>query len=272
MNKQVSDRKPITAPALSRMKADGTPITMLTAYDASLAAHMESAGVDVVLIGDSLGNVVQGHDSTLAVTVDDIIYHCRAVARSLATSLLVADLPFMSERDVPHTLESAARLMRAGGAAMVKVEGAGYMCDNIRALVERSIPVCAHLGLTPQSVHSFGGFKVQGRGDEAAERLASEARAVAEAGAAMLVLECVPAELAGRIRRELSIPVIGIGAGADCDGQVLVSYDMLGLTPGKPPKFSKDFVAESGSIPGAVAAYVTAVREGRFPGPEHAFA
>src|SRR5699024_9781330 len=225
------------------MKAEGRRIVMLTAYDASLAAQLEMAGVDVALVGDSLGNVVQGQTSTLPVTLDQVVYHCQAVARGLVTTLLVADLPFMSDRDVPHALDAAARLMAEGGASMVKVEGAGHVLEVIAALVEHNMPVCAHLGLTPQSVHRLGGFRVQGRGEQAAVRLVGDAHAVAEAGASMLVLECVPAALSARITAELAIPVIGIGAGADCDGQVLVVYDMLGITPGKPPSFSKNFLA-----------------------------
>src|SRR5690625_3531796 len=219
------------------MKAEGRRIVMLTAYDASLAAQLEMAGVDVALVGDSLGNVVQGQVSTLPVTVDDVVYHCRSVARGLSTTLLVADLPFMSDRDVPHALDAAARLIGEGGAAMVKAEGAGHVCEVIAALTERNIPVCAHLGLTPQSVHRLGGYRVQGREQAAADQLLADARAVADAGAGMLVLECVPSGLAARVADALAIPVIGIGAGAGCDGQVLVVYDMLGITPGKTPKF-----------------------------------
>lgn len=268
---QASDRKPVTVPALRQMKEQARRIAMLTAYDASFAAQLEMAGVDVALVGDSLGMVIQGHDSTLPVSVDDMVYHCRAVARGLATTLLVADLPFMSDRDVPHALDAAARLFSEGGAAMVKIEGAGHVLAVIAALVERNMPVCAHLGLTPQSVHRLGGYRVQGRDETVAERLVADAHAVAEAGAAMLVLECVPSGLAGRITRELDIPVIGIGAGADCDGQVLVIHDMLGITPGKRPRFSKDFLSGRGSVADALSAYVEEVREGRFPDSEHAF-
>lgn len=269
---QASDRKSITVPRLSQMKAEGQRIAMLAAYDASFAAQLEMAGVDVVLVGDSLGMVVQGCDSTLPVTVDDMVYHCSAVARGLRTALLVADMPFMSERDVPHALESARRLMGEGGAAMVKLEGAGYICEVIAALVARDVPVCAHLGLTPQSVHRLGGYRIQGREAADAERLLADAHAVVAAGATLLVLECVPAELAGRITRELQIPVIGIGAGAATDGQVLVVYDMLGITPGRRPSFSKDFLAEQGSVAAALQAYVAAVRDGSFPGAEQTLA
>ncbi|HET6586290.1 MAG TPA: 3-methyl-2-oxobutanoate hydroxymethyltransferase [Oleiagrimonas sp.] len=268
---QAPDRKPVTAPSLRKMKSEGRKIVMLTAYDASLAAQLEMAGVDVALVGDSLGNVVQGHASTLPVTLDHMVYHCQAVARGLSTTLLVADLPFMTDRDVPHALDAAHRLVAEGGAAMVKVEGAGHVLEVIAAVTARNIPVCAHLGLTPQSVHRLGGYKVQGREQDVADQLLADGHAVADAGAGMLVLECVPSALAARIADELDIPVIGIGAGAGCDGQVLVIYDMLGITPGKRPKFSKDFLAGRGSVAEAIAAYARDVREGRFPDADHAF-
>jgi 3-methyl-2-oxobutanoate hydroxymethyltransferase len=264
-------RKPVTVPGLRAMKAEGRKIVMLTAYDASFAAQLETAGVDVALVGDSLGMVVQGHGSTLPVTVDDIVYHTAAVARGLSATLLVADLPFMSDRDVPHALDASTRLLAEGGAAMVKIEGAGPSCDVIAALSARDIPVCAHLGLTPQSVHAFGGYRVQGREQAGADKLLADAHAVADAGAALLVLECVPAALAARITAELPIPTIGIGAGADCDGQVLVVYDMLGITHGKRPRFSKDFLAGRGSVADAIAAYADDVRAGRFPAAEHTY-
>lgn len=264
-------RKPVTVPGLKAMKAEGRKIVMLTAYDASFAAQLESAGVDVALVGDSLGMVVQGRSSTLPVTVDEMVYHTAAVARGLSSTLLVADLPFMSDRDVPSAMEAATRLVAQGGAAMVKIEGAGRICEVIAALAERDIPVCAHLGLTPQSVNKFGGYKVQGKTQDAADKLLADARAVEAAGADLLVLECVPAAVAARITAGLSIPTIGIGAGVDCDGQVLVVYDMLGLTPGKRPRFSKDFLAGRDSIQGAIGAYVEDVREKRFPGVEHSF-
>ncbi len=264
-------RKPVTVPGLKAMKAEGRKIVMLTAYDASFAAQLESAGVDVALVGDSLGMVVQGRSSTLPVTVDEMVYHTAAAARGLAATLLVADLPFMSDRDIDTAMDAAARLVGQGGAAMVKIEGAGRVCAIISALAERDIPVCSHLGLTPQSVNRFGGYKVQGKTREAADKLLADAQAVEAAGADLLVLECVPSALAKRITEALTIPVIGIGAGVDCDGQVLVVYDLLGLTPGKRPKFSKDFLAGRDSIQGAIAAYVADVREGRFPGAEHSF-
>jgi 3-methyl-2-oxobutanoate hydroxymethyltransferase len=264
-------RKLVTVPGLKAMKAEGRKIVMLTAYDASFAAQLETAGVDVALVGDSLGMVVQGRTSTLPVTVDEMVYHTAAVARGLSATLLVADMPFMSDRDVPSAVEAATRLVAQGGAAMVKIEGAGRICEVIAALAERDIPVCGHLGLTPQSVNKFGGYKVQGKTPDAAAKLLADARAVEAAGADLLVLECVPAALAARITAELSIPTIGIGAGVDCDGQVLVVYDLLGLTPGKRPRFSKDFLAGRDSIQGAIGAYVEDVREKRFPGVEHSF-
>lgn len=270
-NASAPARKPVTVPGLKAMKAEGRKIVMLTAYDASFASQLETAGVDVALVGDSLGMVVQGRSSTLPVTIDDMVYHTATVARGLSSTLLVADLPFMSDRDVPAAMDAATRLVAEGGAAMVKIEGAGRVCEVIAALTERNIPVCAHLGLTPQSVNRLGGYKVQGKTEEAAMRLLEDARAVEAAGADLLVLECVPTALAARITSELSIPTIGIGAGVDCDGQVLVVYDLLGLTPGKRPRFSKDFLAGRGSIQAAIAAFAGDVREKRFPGPEHSF-
>jgi 3-methyl-2-oxobutanoate hydroxymethyltransferase len=262
-------RKPVTVPGLRAMKARGDKIVVLTCYDASFAAHMEAAGVDVALVGDSLGMVVQGQASTLPVTLDEMVYHTSLVARGLASTLLVADLPFMQFRDPATALAAAGRLMAEGGAAMVKLEGGSdWVCDVIAALAAHEVPVCAHLGLTPQSVHKMGGYRMQGKSGDAAARLREQARAVAAAGAELLVLESMPAALAGEITRDLAIPTIGIGAGAECDGQVLVCYDMLGLTPGHRPKFSKDFLAGRGSIRDAITAYADDVRAGRFPAPE----
>jgi 3-methyl-2-oxobutanoate hydroxymethyltransferase len=269
--KSAAGKTAMTVPRLYEMKARREKIAVLTAYDASFAAQCDAAGVDVVLVGDSLGMVVQGRNSTLPVSVDDMVYHTSAVARGVASALLVADLPFMSFRDVDAALVSAARLMADGGAAMVKLEGAGYVLEIIQALAQRSVPVCAHLGLTPQSVHKLGGYRVQGKTRAAAERLLADAKAVEHAGADLLVLECVPATLARRISAELTIPTIGIGAGVDCDGQVLVIYDMLGITPGKRPRFSKDFLAGSSSVSEAIRAYVKAVRDAEFPASEHSF-
>ena len=271
-NTSVPERKPVTVPGLSAMKAQGRRIVMLTAYDASFAWHLESAGIDVALVGDSLGMVVQGHRSTLPVTLDQMVYHTAAVARGLAATLMVADLPFMADRDLAHALDAGARLVGEGGAAMVKIEGAApHILESIAALAARAIPVCAHLGLTPQSVLKFGGFRIQGKEQAAADRVLSEALAVQAAGADLLVMEGVPAELGRRVTAALSIPVIGIGAGPHCDGQVLVIHDMLGITPGKRPKFSKDFLAGRDSVAAAISAYAEDVRSGAFPAPEHCF-
>lgn len=266
-----ADSKPWTVPALAEAKRNGQKLVMLTAYDAGFARTFDANGVDLILIGDSLGMVVQGHDSTLPVTVADIAYHTTAVARVLQRALLVADLPFGADATPERAFEASLQLLRAG-AEMVKIEGAGFKLDVIRYLVEREIPVCSHLGLTPQSVLTLGGFKVQGRG-EAAERLRADARAVAAVGAALLVLECVPSPLAAQVTADVAIPTIGIGAGPGCDGQVLVMHDFLGLDSGhRRPKFVKDFLAEGGSVAGAVRAYADAVRAGTFPDAEHAYA
>ncbi len=264
-------RVPVTVPGLRRMKAERIRIAMLTAYDASFAACMDAVGVDIVLVGDSLGMVVQGHPTTLPVSVDHMVYHCAAVARGLQRALLLADLPFLSYATPERALDSAGRLMAEGGAAMVKLEGAGAVVESIAFLSERSVPVCAHLGLTPQSVHRLGGYRVQGREAAAADRLRSDARAVVEAGAELLVLECVPRGLAAEITASCPVPVIGIGAGVDCDGQVLVMHDVLGVTPGKRPRFVRDFLATGGNVAQAFEAYVTAVRDGSFPTEAHGF-
>jgi 3-methyl-2-oxobutanoate hydroxymethyltransferase len=267
-----SDPRPVTVPDLAAAKQAGRKLAMLTAYDAGFARVLDACGVDIVLVGDSLGMVVQGRDSTLPVTVDDIEYHTRCVARGLRRALLLADMPFQSDGSLERALDAATRLLQAG-AGMIKLEGAAaHKLEAIRHLVEREIPVCAHLGLTPQSVLRFGGFKVQGREADAAEKLKADALAVAGAGAAMLVLECVPSALAADITAASPVPTIGIGAGPHCDGQVLVLHDMLGLDSGhRRPKFVKDFLAEGGSVAGAARAYVDAVRDGRFPGAEHAY-
>jgi len=268
----IDDDKPWTVPALAAAKREGRKLAMLTAYDAGFARALDAAGVDLVLVGDSLGMVVQGHGSTLPVTVDAIAYHTANVARALKRALLIADLPFQADATPERALDAATRLLRAG-AQMAKLEGAGHKLETIRFLVEREIPVCAHLGLTPQSVLRFGGFKVQGREDAAAKKLRADAAAVAEAGAQLLVLECVPSALAETIAREIQIPAIGIGAGPGCDGQVLVLHDFLGLDSGhRRPRFVKDFLAEGGSVDGAVRAYVAAVRDGSFPDAEHSYA
>jgi len=262
---------PVTVPELHAKKRRGEKIVSITAYDASIAARADEAGVDFVLVGDSLGMVMQGHSSTLPVTMDQMAYHTGCVARGLQRALLVADLPFMSFRDIPTALANAARLFSECGAAMVKLEGGDWVCEVIEALVRHEMPVCAHLGLTPQSVHRLGGYRVQGKTEAAADRLRADAHAVEAAGADLLVLECVPAALAADISRELTIPTIGIGAGPDCDGQILVVYDLLGITPGKRPRFTRDFLAGTHSVVEAMGAYAAAVRSGEFPAAEHSF-
>ncbi|MBB1060633.1 3-methyl-2-oxobutanoate hydroxymethyltransferase [Marilutibacter spongiae] len=264
--------KPWTVPELAAAKREGRKLAMLTCYDAGFARALDAAGIDLVLVGDSLGMVVQGRDSTLPVTVADIAYHTACVARGLSRALLVSDLPFAADADPVRALEASVAFLQAG-AGMVKLEGAGHKLAVIRHLVEREIPVCAHLGLTPQSVLRLGGYKVQGRDEAAAARLREDARAVQAAGASMLVLECVPSGVAAAITADLDIPTIGIGAGPGCDGQVLVLHDMLGLDSGhRRPRFVKDFLAEGGSVAAAALAYAEAVREGRFPDAEHAYA
>ncbi|MBC7656429.1 MAG: 3-methyl-2-oxobutanoate hydroxymethyltransferase [Frankiaceae bacterium] len=265
-------RPAITVPRLRRMKQAGERIVSLTAYDASFARLMDACGVDVVLVGDSLGMVVQGHKSTLPVTVADIVYHSACVARGLRSALLVADMPFQSCATPLRALESAAPMLAEGGASMVKIEGAGPMLEAIEFLSTRDIPVCAHLGLTPQSVLKLGGYKVQGREQTAAAQLLSDAAAVASAGAEMLVLECVPSALAAEVTASLQIPTIGIGAGPGCDGQILVLHDMLGVNSGhRRPRFVKNFLGGNDSIAAAVQAYALAVRDGSFPGTEHGY-
>ena len=260
-----------TLPALAAAKREQRKLVMLTAYDYSFARVADANGVDLILVGDSLGMVVQGRDSTLPVTVDHIVYHTAAVARGLTRAMLIADLPFQSDATPERALQASIALLQAG-AEMVKLEGAGHKLEVIRFLSERDIPVCAHLGLTPQSVLKFGGYRVQGRDENAAAKLRSDAQAVADAGASMLVLECVPSPLAAAITSASAIPTIGIGAGPDCDGQVLVLHDFLGIDTGhRKPKFVKDFLAQGGSIAGAIAAYAAAVRDGSFPDAEHSY-
>lgn len=250
---------------LRQMKAEHNKIAMLTAYDASFSYVLEQAGVDIVLVGDSLGMVIQGQESTLPVTVDDMIYHCRNVVCGSDKVFVIADMPFMSYANEDQALINAARLMAEGGAQMVKLEGGAVMASTVEKLTVRGIPVCAHLGLLPQSVHRVGGYRVQGRDTKTADELMHDAIALQDAGADMVVLECVPAVLATKITNTLTIPVIGIGAGSECDGQVLVLYDMLGITPGKRPRFSYDFLADTGTIQSAVSKYVVDVKSGQFP-------
>jgi 3-methyl-2-oxobutanoate hydroxymethyltransferase len=271
-NAKAAARAPLTVPRLRQMKADGERIAALTAYDASFARALDAAGVDLVLVGDSLGMVVQGHDSTLPVSVDDIVYHTACVRRGLRSALLVADMPFQSYATPDRALHSATRMLAGGGASMVKLEGAGPLLDSIRFLAERDIPVCAHLGLTPQSVLRLGGYKVQGREEAAAARLLEDAQAVQDAGADLLVLECVPSALAAKVTEALAIPTIGIGAGPACDGQILALHDMLGINSGhRRPRFVRDFLKDGGSVAAALEAFVRAVKSGEFPTEEHGY-
>lgn len=259
----------LTITDITGMKRKGEKIAMLTCYDATFAAAMDSAGVDIILVGDSLGMVVQGRDTTVAVSVGDVAYHTRAVARGAKRAFLLGDLPFGSYHDVGTAMGSAHTLM-AAGAQMVKLEGAGPYLDVVEYLASRSVPVCGHLGLTPQSVHQLGGFRVQAREAEAAKRLKTEATALQEAGAQMLVLEAIPSDLAAEVSEALEIAVIGIGAGPQCDGQVLVMHDMLGLG-GRPPKFVRNFMDGQPDIESAFRAYVEDVRSGTFPAAEHQY-
>ena len=258
-------RKPVTLHRLREMHAAGEKIVMLTCYDASFARAMDEAGVDVLLIGDSLGMVLQGRDSTLPVTLEEVAYHTRCVARGNKTAWIVADLPFGSyQQSAEQVIASAVTLMQAG-AHMVKLEGGGWTTPWVKLLVERGIPVCAHLGLTPQSVHALGGYRIQGRDAAGAATLKQHAIELSEAGAAMVVFELMPSAVAAGLTKILPMPTIGIGAGVDCSGQVLVLHDMLGLTRGKLPRFVRDFMAEGGSIDDALRRYVAAVRDGSFP-------
>lgn len=262
----------ITLSGLQKMKRDGEKIAMLTCYDASFANVLDAAGVDTVLIGDSLGNVIQGHDTTLPVTLRDMIYHTQCVARGSRRAFIIGDMPFGTFQVSPqHTFSNAAEIM-AAGAQMVKIEGGQPMLETMRFLTARGIPVCGHLGLTPQSVHQLGGFRVQGKLEADALRLIEDARSLEQAGAGMIVLEAIPAVLAAQITAALSVPTIGIGAGVDCSGQVLVLHDMLDIYPGKKAKFVKNFMkAATGSIQDAVALYVQEVRAATFPAKEHIF-
>lgn len=265
-------RARVTVPELRRMKERGEKIAVVTAYDATFARMLDEGGADVLLVGDSLGMVVQGLDTTLPVTVDEMIYHCRAVARGARRSLVVGDMPFMSYQvSADDALRNAGRFLAEGSAHAVKLEGGETMAPTIARLVAVGIPVMAHVGLTPQSVHAMGGFKVQGRGDEDAERVLRDARAVADAGAFSVVLEGIPSDLAARITSSIEVPTIGIGAGVSCDGQVLVSYDLLGLTPELKPKFVKRYAELFEAGRDATARYVDEVRRGAFPDAQHSF-
>lgn len=260
----------VTITTLNKLKSSGEKFACLTAYDACFANILSSAGVEVLLVGDSLGMVLQGHDSTLPVTMEDMVYHTQCVKRGNQGSLLMADLPFMSYASETQTLENAAALMRAGAHA-VKLEGGAWIANTTRLLAERGIPVCAHMGLTPQSVNRIGGFHVQGRDTEQAQSIIEEAKLLQDAGANILLLECVPSALAKEITESLDIPVIGIGAGPHTTGQIMVLHDVLGVSP-ITPKFVKNFLQDSkNGIPGAIEDYVSAVKNQSFPAPEHCF-
>ncbi len=267
---QEARTKTVTITSLLEMRAKGEKIAMLTCYDASFATLMDRCGVEVLLVGDSLGMVCQGQQSTLPVTLEEVAYHTASVGRGNKTAMLVADMPFGTYATPESAFANAVTLMQAG-AQMVKIEGGAWLCDTIRFLTQRSVPVCAHLGLTPQSVHALGGYKVQGKSVQAADLLKADALAVQQAGATMLVLEAIPAQLGKETTDSLSIPTIGIGAGVDCSGQVLVMHDMLGVFPGHKAKFVRDFMQGQDSIAKAVSSYVVAVKDKSFPAAEHCF-
>lgn len=271
LQKRARETPPITLRTLREMKAAREPISCVTAYDASFAALVDNAGVDIVLVGDSLGMVIQGHDTTVPVTMGDMVYHTRAVVRGSYRPFVIADMPFMSYADPGQALKNAARLMQEGGATMVKLEGGINQLDIVTALASSDIPVCAHIGLTPQSVHKIGGFRVQGREPAAAERMLADARALEQAGADIVLLECIPSVLGQAITEALTVPVIGIGAGPDTDGQILVLYDILDITPGRKPRFARNFMADSADCSRAVRRYVEAVKDRSYPAAEHCF-
>jgi 3-methyl-2-oxobutanoate hydroxymethyltransferase len=267
-----ADPRPLTVVDLPAMKAAGRRIVMLTCYDAAFARLLEQAEVDVLLVGDSLNQVLAGHETTLSATLDQMIYHAAAVRRGARRSLVFVDLPFLTYQvSVSEAIRNAGRVLQESGAHGVKLEGGQPMAETVRALVDRGIPVIGHLGLTPQSVHALGGYRVQGRDQPTAERLVADARALEEAGACAIVLELLPAALARRISTGLTIPTIGIGAGAGCDGQVLVLHDMLGLNETFNPRFLKRYAELGEAVRAAVRAYAAEVREGTYPGPSHSF-
>jgi 3-methyl-2-oxobutanoate hydroxymethyltransferase len=265
------DQPPVNVSTLRKMKANKEPIACLTAYDASFALLADQAGADLVLVGDSLGMVVQGHDTTVPVTVDDMIYHSRLVARGLSRAFLVTDMPFMSYTSPDQALENAVRLMQEGAAMMVKLEGGSSQVGIVEYLTRHDIPVCAHIGLKPQSVHKIGGFKVQGRDTGQAQQMVEDAVALQEAGADIVLLECVPNEVGKTVTNSLEVPVIGIGAGPHVDGQILVLYDVLGITQGRMPRFVKNFMGDADSIGESLQHYVEAVKKRSYPAPEHCF-
>lgn len=260
----------VTINTLRELKSRQEKFTCLTAYDATFSHLASAAGVEVLLVGDSLGMVLQGNDSTLPVTMEDMVYHTQCVKNGNQGALIMADMPFMSYATPEQAMDNAARLM-AAGAHLVKLEGGDWLCETVALLSERGIPVCAHLGLTPQSVNKFGGYKVQGRGDEQGNRLIEDAQALESSGADIILVECIPSALGKRLAQTVRTPVIGIGAGSSTDGQVLVMHDMLGITPGKAAKFVRNFMSGASSIQEAVAHYVKAVKDGSFPAEEHTF-
>jgi 3-methyl-2-oxobutanoate hydroxymethyltransferase len=266
-----STRPPVSLGTLDRMKREGEKIACITCYDASFAVLCDAADADIVLVGDSLGMVLQGHDTTVPVTMDDIVYHCRAVARGLHRPFLMADLPFASYPTRDVALRNSVRLMQEGNAAMVKLESGPNQLEIVEFLAKHDIAVCAHLGLKPQSVHKTGGFRVQGREDAAAQRMMESAKTLESAGADIVLLECIPSELGKRITASLEVPVIGIGAGPDTDGQILVLYDVLDITSGRKPRFVKNFMDGASSNLDALTKYVQAVKQKSYPGPEHEF-
>jgi 3-methyl-2-oxobutanoate hydroxymethyltransferase len=266
-----STRPPVNVATLGRMKEQGEKISSITCYDASYAALVDASGADVVLVGDSLGMVIQGYDTTVPVTLENIIYHCRAVSRGLSRPFLMADMPFMTYTSRETALQNAVRLMQEGGAKMVKLEGGASQVQIVEFLASHDIAVCAHLGLRPQSVHKTGGFRVQGREEAAAEMMRRDAKALQDAGADVVLLECIPAALGAQITAELHVPVIGIGAGPDTDGQILVLYDVLDITPGRKPRFVQNFMQGHDNPLAALEAYTQAVKTRTYPAPEHCF-
>ena len=266
----LQERKTVTGNTLAALYKKQEKITMLTCYDASFASLMDLCGVEILLIGDSLGMVCQGKDSTLPVSIEEVAYHTECVANGNKTAMIVADMPFGTYPTPEAAYENAAELIKAG-AHMVKIEGGRWLEDTIRFLTERAIPVCGHLGLTPQSVHQFGGYRVQGKTEEDAERIIEDAKILQDAGASIFVLEAIPSQLGKRVTEAISVPTIGIGAGPDCSGQVLVMHDMLNVYPGKKARFVRNFMEGQTTIEGAIKAYVAAVKDGTFPAEEHCF-
>jgi 3-methyl-2-oxobutanoate hydroxymethyltransferase len=271
MSTQPEKKNKVTINTLREMKARQEKIACLTAYDVSFSLLLDEAGADIVLVGDSLGMVIQGLDSTIPVTMDEMIYHGKIVSRGLKRALLIMDMPFMSDASTPQAVENAGRFMKECGANMVKLEGGADQRELVETLTRLGIPVCAHLGLQPQRVHKLGGYKVQGRDQASAEKMLNDARVLEQAGADLLLLECVPATLAKELTEQASIPVIGIGAGNQTDGQILVLYDILGISAGHIPKFSKNYMQQTGSIQQAVEKYIAEVKSLEFPAEQHTF-